>query len=325
MKLEDFQQSLVRDWSYVFGELQRFGLSEEAIKEEFFFISNWLKESYSGPRDQPETAPTASTLPLPVTASGPSSAPRVELVPPGAGEGDEELPEYTPGKKPTTVMEKAQNLDGTTAIMNLETPVDQFGSSSGASPPAYTFDTESDQEMDEEFTRYIKNAIGNELKRRVYERDLHPDRCSYPYTWLPKSMRVQYATRSEIFTMLEGNSFTVMGYETAPWCLGEIDRLLPILRVSADGTGNDAIFNDGVRTLKIMASAMHKFGKVQDPRASNETFSDLDAMEYEASTAVVLDDRIKFPEQDFELAQKTHYMLLTYIMGMISLLKDSKS
>ena len=324
IKSEDFQQSLVRNWSFVLEELQQFDLSEEVIKEEFFFINNWLKENYSEDNhvQRAETATSGAGSSLQETTPASSSAPRVDLL--STAEVEEELPGYTPGKKPTTIAEKTQNLDRNAAMMNSEDLTHQIASSSGVSPPAYTFDVGSDQEMDEEFTQYIKTAIGNELKRRVYERELHPDRGPYPYSWLPKSMQVQYAGRSETLTMLEGKSFTVMGYETTPRCLDEIERLLPVLRISADGTGNDETYIDGIRTLKIMSSAMHKFGKVQDPRAGSGLFSDLDVLNYEVSTAVALDGGIVFPEQDFELAQKSYYMLLTYVMGMVSLMKDSK-
>lgn len=303
---------------FVIAELKQSGLSHDVIKEEYFFISSWLKESYSKFGDHQNQNVASVVSMVPVQASGSSLAPRIELLSSRVEEGNDELPEYTPGKKPTTAVEKAQNLDSAAAVMNLENPSDRFGSSLGASPPAYTFDTESDQEVDEEFALYIRNSIGNELKRRVIERKSHPDRFSSPYAWLPKSMQAQYAKRPEILTMLEGKSFTVMGYVTAPWCWDEIDRLLPKLGTSADGTGSDAITNDGIRTLKTMASAMHRFIKVLGPRPGSEMFSDLDAMDYEASKAVTLDDRIVFPEHDFDLAQKSYYMLLTYIMGMLS-------
>lgn len=318
IKSGEFQQSLVQDWPFVFSELQKCGISEEVVEEEYFFISDWLKESYSEDvnKGRVETAHNGAGPSNQETTFASSSEPRVDLLPTESLE-DEELPGYTPSKKPTTVAEKVQTLDQTMAFRDLEGPA-QMAASSSASPPAYTFEEGSDQEMDEEFSRYIQKAIGDELKRRYVQRDLNPEQGPHPYSWLPKSLQEQYAGRTEILTMMDAKSFTTMAYETAPRFLDEIERLLPVLSMS----GSDAVFGDATHSLKTMSSAMHKFNAIQDQSPGNEIFSDLDTLDYEASTAGALTGDADFPEYDFDLAQKSYYLLLTYVMGMIGLMKD---
>ena len=52
-----------------------------------------------------------------------------------------------------------------------------------------------------------------------------------------------------------------------------------------------------------MSSAMSKFALLQDQKSSTDHFSDLDTLDFEFSTAVVLDEHMHFPDREFELAQ----------------------
>lgn len=52
-----------------------------------------------------------------------------------------------------------------------------------------------------------------------------------------------------------------------------------------------------------MSRAMSKFALIQDQRGGSESFSDLDRLDFEFSTAVILDDHLQFPDKEFEVAQ----------------------
>lgn len=336
------------DWEFVSSELLKLGHSQHSIDEKYFFIESWLgthlrrgsdglqppistrradslSDASSSHTSSRETSSSKGLEAPPAHTVTPSiSAPRIPLLGTTAHE-DEELPGYTPGKKPTTIGEKVRNLDQTTAILNAEAAITTPGGSSAAAaaaPPAYTFEEGNDQEMDEEFSRYIHQSIASELKRRYQLREANPTMGPFTYAWLPKMYQLQYAGREEVQAMLDANSFTVMGYQTAPHYLQKIEAMLPILRMSADGTADDTIFTNGSGTIRTMVKALAKYVTIQARNSGTDQFSDLDVLDYEYDTARAIDSGLHFPDTQFEFAQKSYYNLLTYIMGMSSLMRE---
>ena len=268
MQSADSQQSVVTEWSVLENQLKKHGLPKEVVEEEFFFISDWLKEQFL---EQVE---------------------------------DEELPDYSPreGRKP--VNERVQDLDE--AIENLAI-AEPAATSSNAEPPPYTFEKGSDQPMiDSEFSQFIRTSTAIEAEIRSQRRKQYPEIGPNPISWLPKSIQAQYRDSDDIIPIMPASSFTAMAYETAPRCVDGIERLRRLLRTTFEH--KPTIMNSGVvyeafQSLEVMSSAMSKFAFVQDQRSGADNFSDLDTLDFEFSTAVVLDEHMHFPDREFELAQ----------------------
>lgn len=114
-----------------------------------------------------------------------------------------------------------------------------------------------------------------------------------------------------------------MAYETAPRCCMEIERLTAVLRISyahQPGAVNSGAISDVFNALEVLSSATRKFGLFENWRPEAENLSDLDILDFEHTTTGEKDKRLDFPREDFELAQKGSYMLLTQIMGLLELL-----
>lgn len=56
---------------------------------------------------------------------------------------------------------------------------------------------------------------------------------------------------------------------------------------------------------------------LQDQHAITQTFSDLDSLDFECSTANGTDTGRPFPTKEFDFCQKSYYRLITYIMGLL--------
>lgn len=69
-----------------------------------------------------------------------------------------------------------------------------------------------------------------------------------------------------------------------------------------------------------MSLAINKFALLEDHRSGTENFSSLDVLDFEHSTAAVMYEHMDFPHKDLDLARKSCYLLLTYIMGMLEVL-----
>ncbi|KAG4443173.1 hypothetical protein IFR05_001315 [Cadophora sp. M221] len=309
-------QSVAANWEDLQAELQNFGISERLIQESFFFIDSWLKDNITEDIEaieepvEPDDAGKVMT----------STSRDLAAVQMNNENEDEELPGYTPGAKRGTIEEKVQSLGQTTMIINHSESIDLMATSSKA-PPAYTFEEGHDEHVDQDFNRYIKEAVDNEASRRSIERIQHPDAGAKAYSWLPKAMQSQYKGRGDIISLLEPNSFSVMAYETAPRCNEEIERLMSLLRVTFEHKNlsqSAGVVNDASQSLDSMSKAISKFMMLQNQYAPvPEAFSDMDALEFEYSTAASLDDTHQFPAKEFEFCQKSYYRLLTYIMGML--------
>lgn len=299
-------ESIALDWESLQVELLKLGVSKDLAQENFFLIDEYLKEHVSGGNRVVEILePEAET-------TRDMEAVHLNIA-------DEELPGYTPGPKPGTIEEKVQSLEQTTMVMNHSDPEAAMATSS-KSPPAYTFEEGQDETQDEDFARYIREAICNEASRRKLERSENPNIGPQPHFWLPKSIQLQYHGREDIITLLEPNSFTAMAYETAPKCTEEIERLMTLLRVSFEQKNlsrADVVVVEASGALDSMSKAISKFMLLQDQHKSADTFSDLDALEFEYSTASCLEPQPDFPAKEFELCQKGYYQLLTYIMGLL--------
>ncbi|KAL2070718.1 hypothetical protein VTL71DRAFT_13744 [Oculimacula yallundae] len=303
--------NIAADWEDMQSELKKLGLSERLIQENFFFIDNWLKENFSQdsdivkPPDNPQQA-------MKETARG-LAAVRLE-------DDDEELPDYTPGATRGTIEEKVQSLEQTTMVMNHSEPVESMATSSKA-PPGYTFESGHDEQVDQDFNRYIKEAIDNEASRRAVERIQNQNAEGHVVSWLPKAMQSEYRARRDIVPLLEANSFSVMGHQTAPRCNDEIERLMSLLRVTFEHKNlsqSVGVVNDAFRCLDSMSKAISKFMLLQDQHAvSPDRFSDMDALDFEYSTAAACGTEHVFPTQEYEYCQKSFYRVLTYIMGML--------
>ncbi|KAH7355015.1 hypothetical protein BKA65DRAFT_497483 [Rhexocercosporidium sp. MPI-PUGE-AT-0058] len=309
-KIPDIQ-SVAATWEDLQAEIQKFGFSERLIQDNFFFIDSWLKDNVTGASEVTEQSHDGGR----VLARGTRDL--------AAGHMDyeeEELPGYTPGARRGTIEEKVQSLEQTTLIMNHSEPIDMMATSSKA-PPAYTFEEGHDEQVDQVFDRYIKEAVDNEVSRRAIERIHHPDAEARAYSWLPKAMQSQYTGREDIVSLLEPNSFSVMAHETAPRCNEEIERLMSLLRVTFEHKNlsqSAGVVNDAFKCLDSMSKAISKFMLLQDQHGpASEAFSDMDALDFEYSTAAGLGDTHQFPTKEFEFCQKSYYRLLTYIMGML--------
>ncbi|KAH6723217.1 hypothetical protein BKA61DRAFT_586017 [Leptodontidium sp. MPI-SDFR-AT-0119] len=306
-------QSVAANWEDLQAELQKFGISDRLIQESFFFIDSWLKDNITEDNEATKEPDDAKKVMI-----GPSRD--LAAVQMNDENEDDKLPGYTPGAKRGTVEEKVQSLEQTTMIMNHSEPINLMATSSKA-PPAYTFEEGHDEHVDQDFNRYIKEALDNEASRRSIERIQHPDAGAKAYSWLPKAMQSQYKGRGDIISLLEPNSFSAMAYETAPRCNEEIERLMSLLRVTFEHKNlsqSAGVVNDASRCLDSMSKAISRFMLLHNQHApASEAFSDIDALDFEYSTATGLDDTHQFPATEFELCQKSYYRLLTYIMGML--------
>ena len=61
--------------------------------------------------------------------------------------------------------------------------------------------------------------------------------------------------------------------------------------------------HEALQALEVMSTALLKFLLLQNQKSATDNFSDLDVLDFESSTAVVLDIRLPFPDREFELAQ----------------------
>ena len=284
IKSGEFQRSIVTDWGVLEAELERLGLPKELIEEEFFFIEKWLKDNY--PTDSLE---------------------------------EEALPGYSPGAQKGAIEEKVQAMEQTNMILRTA-PVEPIASSSKADPPPYTFEDGADKSLDNSFPQYIDAAIRAEANFRATQLADHSDLGAHPWSWLPPSLRYKYRSMDEVVPRLAADSFSVMAYETAPRCVAEIERLKRLLRTSFDQktTGENVIIDEAFQSLQVASDAMHKFPLLQEQSSTISRLSDLDILDYESSTAMAADPALGFPTQEFELAQKGYYRLLTYVMGYLN-------
>ena len=249
----------------------------------YFVINTWLQHSgiqranlnsSMPPTTQSEASAlsrTSTEIPQPnAHASNPgatvasSSASRAQFLV-SRPMDDEELPDYDPGTRSMNIAEKASNLERTEAILNAESAVNNPGAPSKSDPPAYTFEGDGDNEMDDELSQYINQAVAEELKRRYRIREVYPKEGTFVYSWLPHAMQQAFTGRPEIVSLLDAKSFTVMGYETAPRIIKEVESILPLLRMSRDGSGDDTVFVNASNTVKIIVKALTKFVNVQSP------------------------------------------------------------
>lgn len=306
-------------------ELQKLGLPQQLIEDEYFFINSSLKDisfdasGYSFNDAARDAGPSERvTFPEAVTAR------RIELAP--SQPEQEELPDYTPGERRVPTVEKSRELDETTAALTSASIIPQIGSNSKSAPPAYTFEDGDDQEMDDEFLQHIRRAVEREARAQFLDRQNNPDQGPHPYDWLPRSLQERYARSPEIVSLMDPKSFSVMAYETAPRCMTEIQRLLPLLRVSVENKSHttEGALGEAIESLKLLSTVLPKFVAIQNQRSVNERFSDLDILDFEYSTVSAFNEEkdLEYPEREFEHAQKSYYRLLTYIMGMLELFTD---
>ncbi|KUJ16151.1 uncharacterized protein LY89DRAFT_748627 [Mollisia scopiformis] len=290
---QDQVQEITADWPILAKELHQPGLSSQSIDEEFFFINAFLEDKLLRFQDEEE---------------------------------EEQLPDYSPGRRPGTVAEKVKSLEQTTRLMSLsEEIVELVATSSKASPPPYTFESNADQDMDEELVKNIHRAIEQESRRRFLRHERSPTAGPQPYSWLPLDLQTRYSG-VKYLAPLRADCFTVMAYETVPQCTEQIARLTNLFRVSFDHklqVATEKVIQEAPATLKVLSIAISKFILLQDQRTANGSFSDLDSLEYEHSTILVESKTVSsFPHEEFELARKSYYNLLTYIMGMLHIFTD---
>ncbi|KAI9053080.1 hypothetical protein LZ554_003349 [Drepanopeziza brunnea f. sp. 'monogermtubi'] len=131
-------ESVASDWDALQVELERVGISKELARENFFLIDQYLKENVSSLSRVVEV-----------------HEPLVEI------DEDDAPPDYTPGSKQGTNEEKGQSLERPTMGMNHSDPEAAMATSS-KSPPAYEFEEVQDETLDQDFAKYVKEAIENE-------------------------------------------------------------------------------------------------------------------------------------------------------------------
>ena len=275
------------------SELPKHDLSQKLINEEFFFIEDWLKGKKV---DKAEA----------------------RMV----GEKDVS-PDYTPREKSQDISENTHTTEQSTDLVAISILDEPAGASSKAAPPPYSFEDGGDLDANEGFSLWIGKAMEREANIRHLQRERYPQLGPHAYSWLPRSIQASYKNRIDVVSIMEANSFTVMAYETAPRCHEEIERLTGLLRIFGDNLGvetNTRVLGDALRTLKTMSSGIRKFTTLQDQSPIADKFSDLDVLDFEYSTAIAKDKQLKFPNKEFELAQKSYYMLVTYIMGLLEVL-----
>lgn len=266
-------------WDSISSKLLGAGHSLPAIEENYFLISNRLQghtaeANISGAPTNQSVQPrpdhgTALLDPRKITddaASGhtsigeASSSSSITRLPSNlhVPDANEELPGYEPGSRTINTREKADLQERTAAIESA---------TASADPPKYTFDSQgsTDNEMDSDLATYIQNATAYELKRRYKARELSPHEGPFVYSWLPEHMQESFRGRPDIVSLLDAKSFSVMGYETAPRTTHELEKLMPALQLSADGSGDDTIFLEAINTVKVMIKALARFVSIQNP------------------------------------------------------------
>jgi hypothetical protein len=298
----EFQRSLLSsDWAVLETGLLKYGISQDLIDEEFFFIQNLLGRNH---REEEED----------MLRNHPVDVDRREE--------EEELPGYTPGAQRGTIEEKSQNLEQTRRMMTMVDPEQFIPTSSNAAPP-YTFEEGIEEDLDADISKCIKKAKEIEATKRFLSKEETPDLLPHPCDWLPKAMIAEYKDSDEIIQMMDAASFSVMAYETAPRCLQQIERLHRLLRVSFEHRGEVNIIEKVFQSLNIASTALSKFILVRGQHNSGVNFSDLDALDFKFSTvATVQKPHLQFPLREFEFAQKSYYSLLTYIMGFLEALSS---
>lgn len=283
MQSANSSETIVTEWSVVENQLEEIGLPKEIIEEEFFFISDCLKDNFLEQVEGDGEDVTEGIPPI---------------------EKDEELPDYSPGSVRHPVEEKMDDLGEMTRNLSI---IDPVATSSKVEPPPYTFEEGSDQTMiDSEFAQFIETAkvIDGDIRR--IRRNQHLELSPNPISWLPKSVQEKYKDSPDIIPIMPANSFTAMAYETAPRCIDEIERFRGLLRTSFEHKPNimhTGPISEALQSLDVMSSAMSRFALLQDQKSGIENFSDLDLLDFEFSTAVVLDEHLHFPEREFSLAQ----------------------
>jgi C2 domain len=278
------------DWAMLETELLKYGISQDVLDEEFFFINEFLKRDHLVNRLEEE----------------------------------EELPGYTPGPKRGTIEEKVSLLEQTSRLMTMMEPEESLATSSHAAPP-YTFEEGIEEDLDDDITECIRKAKEIEASQRFLAKEETPALVPHPYDWLPKAMIPEYKDSDEIMQMMDAASFSTMAYETAPRCAGEVDRLRGVLRVSFNHKkvgSSETFIEKALDSLDVVSTALYKFMLVRDQQNSAAQFSDLDALDFEFSTVAAVETRLVFPQREFDLAQKSYYSLLTYIMGFLEVLSS---
>lgn len=272
-------------WESATVKLQAAGHSLSFINENYFVINGWLEQkaaarpptlvSSSIPTNVPElsTVHTDPTLAhwqteLPVQVIAPSyPSTSADVSQDIRFNAHEDLPGYESGTQPSTVQEKAHMQEQMTAIANVDAALSDANQLVDEDPPDYTLvvDESAESVMDEELTRYIREAVSFELRRRYKERELHPTKGPFVYSWLPVVIQAKFANRAEMVSLLDAKSFTIMAYETAPRVTDELKGLLSILLSSAESPGDNKIFLEAVDTVQIMIKALSRFVSIQHP------------------------------------------------------------
>jgi len=276
---EKFEELIAGDWRAIEAALENNGLEKELVHTEIFFIRNWLI------KNQPSE------------------------VEPGIA-----LPGYAPGTQRETIHEKATDVE---VPFNLA--VESVATSSKADPPPYSFEDGGDETLDDRFLGCIQNAIHDEASFLSIQQLEDPSNNSYPWSWLPVAWQHQYEGHLSVEKAMKPNSFSIMAYETAPRCLEEIERLRRLMRISFDQKQAEVTGTIGAAfgSLNVMLAAISKFVVLQDRNSRIPKLSDLDIFEYECSTVSAVQPAVIFPETEFDLAQKSCYRLLTYVMGFL--------
>ncbi|KAJ5042403.1 uncharacterized protein L3040_004952 [Drepanopeziza brunnea f. sp. 'multigermtubi'] len=140
-------ESVASDWDALQVELERVGISKELARGNFFLIDQYLKENVSSVNRVVEVHE------LGVEIGG--------VVAPVHIDEDDPPPDYTPGSKQGTNEEKGQSLERTNMVVNHSDPEAAMATSS-KSPPAYEFEEGQDETLDQDYAKYVKEAIENE-------------------------------------------------------------------------------------------------------------------------------------------------------------------
>ncbi|KAG9231932.1 hypothetical protein BJ875DRAFT_468148 [Amylocarpus encephaloides] len=285
--------SVASNWTFL--ELQMHGFSKDVLQEEFFFVNDWFKGRKDDVQeDQPSVIAT---------------------------EEDDGPPDYTPGKRKDPMTEKIRDIDEATNAIALDGSTDDPTMLPKADPPPYTFEGDEDQIVDDaEFSHYIHTAVVMEHNLRSIQKDQQPELITQPTAWLPATEQELHKGSKEVVPMMEKDSFTVMAYESAPRCTEAIDRLTRLFKVTFESTLAEPVWgvvHEGLQSLIVMTSALMKFTRLENQLSNSGKVSDLDILQFEYTTAVAMDPGIQFPHREFDIAQKSYYRLLTYVMGFL--------
>jgi hypothetical protein len=288
---KDYIREAALDWGLLVANLQQLGVSPETAEEEFFFVRSFLEKRVLGGNEEP-------------------------------------LPDYTPASHPTTISEKVEALQQTTRLLSIqdENIESAPASSSKTSPPPYTFDSDTDEDLDKEFLEYIRSAVKQESIRRFLTQQQTPSLVPQPYSWLSQDLQARLSDVKYLVPLNE-DCFTIMAYETIPQCTKEIARLVNILNVSfghKPQTAMAKVVQEASASLNVLSTATAKFILLQDQNSGHAKFSDLDSFDFEFGTASVSGKHqmYEFPTREFDYARKSCYNLLTYIMGMLQVFSD---